>query len=68
MSKRSQILAELDTVLVKALKKTLIDDGLTYRAWLEQRVREYVPPEYLLSEPPKTKRRSLPRKRLKPRT
>ncbi len=42
MSRRSQILAELDTELIKALKKKLIDDGLTYRAWLEQRVQEYL--------------------------
>jgi len=42
LRKYNQLLAEMDTALVKALKKRLIDDGLTYRAWLEERVREYV--------------------------
>ena len=38
----TQILAELDTELIKKLKKQLIDDGLSYRAWLEQQIREYL--------------------------
>ena len=32
----------VDQDLIKALKKQLIDDDLTYRAWLEQRVRAYL--------------------------
>ncbi len=42
MSQRSRILAEIDTNLVKSLKKRLIDDDLTYREWLDQRIREYL--------------------------
>ncbi len=38
----TQILAELDTELVKQLKKKLIDDDLSYRAWLESHVRKYL--------------------------
>ena len=38
----TQILAELDAELIKKLKKKLIDDGLSYRAWLEQQIREYL--------------------------
>ena len=39
---RKQLLVELDPGLVKRLKKRLIDDGLTYKAWVEQRIREYL--------------------------
>ena len=42
MSQRSQILAEIDTNLVKALKKRLIDDDLTYREWLDRQIRKYL--------------------------
>ncbi len=38
----TQILAELDTELVKRLKKKLIDDDLSYRAWLERQILEYL--------------------------
>ena len=42
MSQRSRILAEIDTNLVKALKKRLIDDDLTYREWLDRQIRKYL--------------------------
>jgi hypothetical protein len=39
---QTQILAALDSELVKQLKKKLIDDGLSYRAWLERQILEYL--------------------------
>ncbi len=42
MALRAQLLAEIDPDRIKALKKKLIDDELTYRAWLEQRIQEYL--------------------------
>ena len=40
--KKTQLLALIDPALVKALKRKLITDELSYRAWLESRIREYV--------------------------
>lgn len=59
MPQRVQLNAGIDSELVKALKIRLIQDDLSYRAWLDQRIREYV-----------GKSRASPkqrRKRLKPR-
>ncbi len=39
---KKQLLVELNPELVKRLKKRLIDDELTYKAWVEQRIREYL--------------------------
>ncbi len=39
---RKQLLADLDPDLFKRLKKRLIDDELTYKAWVERRIREYL--------------------------
>ena len=39
---KKQLLVELDPEMVKRLKKRLIDDELTYKAWVEQRIREYL--------------------------
>jgi hypothetical protein len=37
-----QLLAAIPQPLARALKKRLIDDGLTYLAWLRQRIEAYV--------------------------
>ncbi len=42
MTRQSQLNAEVDPELAKALKIRLIQDDLTYRAWLERQIREYV--------------------------
>jgi hypothetical protein len=34
--------AEVEPALAKRLKKRLIDDGKTYRRWLEEAMREYL--------------------------
>ena len=39
---KKQLIAELDPALVKQFQKRLIDDGLTYRAWLEARINRYL--------------------------
>ncbi len=39
---KKQLLVELNPELVKRLKKRIIDDELTYKAWVEQRIREYL--------------------------
>ncbi len=41
-TERKQLLVELDPAMIKRLKKRLIDDELTYRAWVERRIREYL--------------------------
>lgn len=38
----SQLLVKLDRDLVKRFKKRLIDDELTYKAWLEKTIRDYL--------------------------
>ncbi len=63
MARQSQLNAEVDPELAKALKIRLIQDDLTYRAWLERQIHEYLSG----TEPPKTaKPPSPPRKRLRP--
>ena len=37
-----QMLAEVDKAQAKRFRKRLIDDGLTYRAWLEARINRYL--------------------------
>ena len=65
MARQSQLNAEVDPELAKALKIRLIQDDLTYRAWLERQIREYLSG----TEQPKTaKQRALPRKQLIPRS
>jgi hypothetical protein len=39
---RAQLLAEVETSLIKELKKRLIDDGMTYRDWLERQIWSYL--------------------------
>jgi len=36
------LLAKIDPALAKRFRKRLIDDGLTYRAWLEARINRYL--------------------------
>jgi len=36
------LLAKIDPTMAKRFKKRLIDDGLTYRAWLEARINRYL--------------------------
>ncbi len=52
MARQVQLNAEIDVELAKSLKIRLIQDDLTYRAWLERQIREYVSKK--------------PRKRLRP--
>lgn len=42
MPGRKQLLAELDSELVVEFKIELLREGLTYRDWLDRRVREYI--------------------------
>ena len=37
-----QFLALVPEPLARALKKQLVDDGLTYRAWLRRRIEVYL--------------------------
>ena len=39
---RAQLLAEVEKSLIKELKKKLIDDGITYRDWLERQIWSYL--------------------------
>lgn len=39
---RAQLLAEIDVKLIKELKKQLIDEGTTYRDWLERQIGHYL--------------------------
>ena len=57
MPRRTQISAEVEPELYKALKKKLIDDGLTIRAWIEQQARSYVSSEFAPDDKPKKKRK-----------
>ncbi len=41
MPKRSQLCAEIDPEVIRALKHQLVDDGLSYRKWLIQTIRGY---------------------------
>ena len=38
----TQLLVKLDKELVKRFKKRLIDDELSFKAWLEQRIKDYL--------------------------
>ena len=42
MTHEVQILAKIDIALVKQLKKALIDDGMTFKAWLVARIHEFL--------------------------
>ena len=42
MVKEAQLMAKIDPELAKRLKKALIDDDLTFRAWLIARIEEYL--------------------------
>ena len=42
MLNEAQMLAKVDVDLAKALKKRLIDDDLTFKAWLIARIKEYI--------------------------
>lgn len=59
--KLKQVIAEVDPALVVALRKTLLDEGLTYKEWVEKTMRAFVDPKYL------PKRPRLPRHHPKPR-
>lgn len=37
-----QLLAEVDLALAKQFQKKLIDNGISYRSWLETRIRNYL--------------------------
>lgn len=37
-----QVLAKIDGTLAKAFKKALIDDEITFKAWLLARIREFL--------------------------
>jgi hypothetical protein len=39
---RAQLLAEVEKSLIKELKKKLIDEGITYRDWLERQIWTYL--------------------------
>lgn len=39
---RAQLLAEVESSLIKELKKRLIDEGMTYRDWLERQIWTYL--------------------------
>lgn len=39
---QTQMLALVDLKLSKRLKRRLITEGMSYRAWLEARIREYL--------------------------
>jgi len=39
---RAQLLAEVESSLIKELKKRLIDEGMTYRDWLERQIAAYL--------------------------
>lgn len=39
---RAQLLAEVEKSLIKELKKKLIDEGMTYRDWLERQIWSYL--------------------------
>ena len=52
MARQVQLNAEIDAELAKALKIRLIQDDLTYRAWLERQIRKYV------SKQPRTRLRA----------
>ena len=39
---RKQLLAEVDPALAKQFQKRLIDDGISYRSWLEARIRNFL--------------------------
>jgi hypothetical protein len=42
MPGRKQLLAELDSEVVVEFKIELLRESLTYRDWLDRRVREYI--------------------------
>ncbi len=42
MTPTVQLLARVDPDAARRLKKALVDEGLTYRAWLEPRIREFL--------------------------
>ena len=40
--KTKTLLAKIDQALAKQFQKRLIDDGISYRAWLETRIRNFL--------------------------
>ncbi len=44
---RAQVNAHIDPVLARRLRVRLARDGVTYRDWLEARIREYAPRVHL---------------------
>jgi hypothetical protein len=42
MKEEIQMLVKVRCELAKKFKKKLIDDGLTYKAWLEKQIHTYI--------------------------